>query len=169
MNSLIKNVEIRRLRAADARSYRAVLIEALIVHPDCFSSDYSEELARPLSETEHALEHSGTFGVWLEGTLVGIGSGIPCSESKRRHCGQVRNLYVREKFRQKGIGGLLLREILRYAVNGVERLEVEVPSPCENVVRLLDQCGFRMCGLVPNRLQVVQQKLDVWTMDRPLR
>jgi ribosomal-protein-alanine N-acetyltransferase len=157
------------LRAADAQSYRAVLVEALSVHPDCFCSDYHEELERTLEETAEALEHSGTFGAWLGGLLAGVGSGVPCSEWKRRHCGRLRNLYVRAKFRRQGIARLLLREILQYSAHGVERLEVEVPSPCENVVRLFEQFGFRMCGLVRNGLQVGQQRLDVWTMGRPLR
>lgn len=34
------------------RSYRGVLIEALIVHPDCFLKDYNAELSRPLAEIE---------------------------------------------------------------------------------------------------------------------
>jgi hypothetical protein len=70
MSSWVEHIEIRRLRAADVRSYRAVLIEALIVHPDCFSSDYNEELSRSVEESEDALERSGTFGAWLGGTLA---------------------------------------------------------------------------------------------------
>lgn len=164
-----REVEVRRIRSADARAYRAILVEALIVHPDCFSSDYNEELSRPLQEIETTMECSGTFGAWSGSTLIGIASGIPCSELKRRHCGRIRNLYVREDFRGRGIGGMLLQEVVRHAACSVERLEVEIPFPRENVVRLFERQGFRMCGLIPNCLRVGHEELDVWTMNRALR
>ena len=71
MSSAKKHVEIRRLRAADARSYRAVLVEALIVHPECFPEDYNIQISRSLSEIERELERSGTFGEWLGGSPGG--------------------------------------------------------------------------------------------------
>jgi hypothetical protein len=127
MGSSKKPLEIRRLRAEDVRNYRAVLVEALIVHPDCFTEDYNAEIARPLSETEDELEHSATFGVWLGNVLAGIGSAVPCRTSKRQHCGTVRNLYVREKFRHAGIARLLMREILLNSTRDVKQLEAQVP------------------------------------------
>ena len=67
-----KQPEVRRLRGSDARSFRPLLIEALIVHPDCFLDDYTIELERPMKDTEADLEQSGTFGAWLGEELVGI-------------------------------------------------------------------------------------------------
>lgn len=164
-----KPPELRRLKAADARNYRAVLVEALIVHPDCFAEDYNAEISRPLPETEDELERTATFGVWLGDVLVGIGSAVPCSTPKRQHCGMLRNLYVREKFRHKGFAGLLLREILTHVTSEVKQLETQVPLRCESAVRLFEKFGFRMCGLLPSGLQVGQEEVDVWLMTRPLR
>ena len=169
MNSKKNHTEIRRLRAADAREYRSALVEALIVHPDCFPEDYRSEISRPISDTEKELERNGVFGAWVGGALAGIGSSVPSTSSKRRHCGSVENLYVKEKFRRQGIAGLLLQAILQFASCNLEQLELEVPARCENVVHLFEQFGFRMCGLVPGGLRVGQEELDVWTMIRPLR
>jgi ribosomal protein S18 acetylase RimI-like enzyme len=169
MNSTTEKVEIRRLRTVDAKSYRAMLIEALIVHSDCFSSHYKEELSRSFWEVEKELESNGSFGASLGEFLIGIGSIVQCHEMKRRHCGRMQNLYVREEFRRKGIGGLLVQEILQYSIGDVDQLEVEVPAPCEGVLRLFEQFGFRMCGLVPNGLRVEQQGIDLWTMNRQIR
>lgn len=152
-----------------ARNYRAVLVEALIVHPDCFADDYSAEISRPLSETEDELERTATFGVWVGDVLVGIGSAVPCSTPKRQHCGIVRNLYVREKFRQQGLAGFLLRAILTHVTKDLKQLETQVPLRCERVVRLFERFGFRLCGLIPNGLKVGQEEVDVWLMTRPLR
>jgi hypothetical protein len=73
-----KLLTVRRLRAGDVRSYRGVLVEALIVHSDCFLEDYNAELSRPLAEIEEELEQSGTFGASF-GALFGrdrIGSSV---------------------------------------------------------------------------------------------
>ena len=169
MDSQKNHLDVRRLRAGDARRYRGVLIEALIVHPDSFLGDYRAEIGRPLSEIEKELEGNGTFGAWFGAVLVGIGSAVPFSGSKRRHCGTVRNLYVKEKFRRGGIGGLLLHEILLYASKDVVQLETQIPSSRENVVRLFEQFGFRMCGLLPSAIRIGQEEIDVWMMSRQLR
>jgi GNAT superfamily N-acetyltransferase len=144
-------------------------VEALIVHPDCFPEDYSSEISRSLSDIEEELERSGTFGAWFDGVLAGIGSGIACSSSKRRHCERVQNLYVKEQYRHKGVAGLLLQEILRHASSDMEQLEVELPAKCEKVVDLFEQFRFRLCGILPSGLRVGQEELDMWTMSRALR
>jgi GNAT superfamily N-acetyltransferase len=163
-----KLLSVRRLRAEDARSYRGALIEALVVHSDCFLQDYNAELSRPLTEIEEGLEQSGTFGALYGALLVGIASEVPCTESKRRHCGSVRNLYVREEYRGRGIGGRLLREILLYAADDLQQLEVQIPLRCESGVRLFEKFGFRMVGLLPNALKVDKEAIDVWTMSLQL-
>jgi GNAT superfamily N-acetyltransferase len=169
MDSQKNRLDVRRLKAGDARSYRGVLIEALILHPDSFLEDYRAEISRPLSEIEKELEYSGSFGAWSGAILVGIGSAVPCSGPKRRQCGTIRNLYVKGKFRRRGIGGLLLHEILLYAAADVKQLETQILSRHESVVRLFEQFGFRLCGLLPSALRIGQEEIDVWTMTRQLR
>lgn len=169
MSSSKKPPELRRLKVSDARNYRALLVEALIVHSDCFADEYSAEISRPLSETGDELERTVSFGVWVGDVLVGIASAAPCSTPKRQHCGIVRNLYVREKFRHKGFAELLLRAILTHVTRELKQLETQVPLRCEGAVRLFEKLGFRMCGLVPNGLKVGQEEVDVWLMIRPLR
>jgi len=169
MGSTKKLPEIRRMRAADARCYRALLVEALIVHPDCFVGDYNAEIKRPLPQIEDELERGTTIGVWFGDVLGGIASAVRCESFKRQHCGTVRNLYVREKFRHKGIASLLLKELLRFATSEVKKLEVQVPLKCENAVRLFELFGFRLCGLLPGDRQVGAEELDVWMMTRSMR
>lgn len=169
MSSPKDSADIRRLRAADARNYRSALVEALIVHPECFPEDYRAEISRPISSTEEELERNGIFGAWVDGVLAGIVSGIPCTASKRRHSGRIQNLYVKEKFRRRGVASLLLRALLQFASCDLEQLEVEVPAKCESVVCLFERFGFRMCGLMPGGIRVGQEGFDVWTMVRRLR
>jgi len=163
-----KHVEVRRLRAAQAKNYRSLLVEALIVHPDCFVEDYREELARPITETEQELERSGVFGAWEGNRLIGIAAEVPCTTMKRRHCGQLRNLYVRREYRRNGVARRLIQEVLAYCSRGVERLEAEIPAQCETAVQLFEEHGFRLYGLSPNGIRIGPEALDVWTMIRTL-
>jgi GNAT superfamily N-acetyltransferase len=166
METSKKDFDIRQLRASDAQNYRAVLIEALIVHPDCYPEDYTSELSRPLAETENELESNRIFGVWYGDVLAGIASVFTCRGSKRRHCGRVRNLYVKEHFRRRGFASALLCDLLRSSACDVDQLEAEIPANCENVIRLFERFGFRMCGLLPNGLRLGSENLDIWTMTR---
>jgi GNAT superfamily N-acetyltransferase len=100
--------------------------------------------------------------------LVAIASEVPCTEAKLRHCGKVQNLYVLEGYRRRGIGGHLIREILLYAANDLQQLEVQVPFRCESGVRLFEKFGFRMGGLLPSPLRVGKEEIDVWTRRRQL-
>src|ERR1700761_7795608 len=107
-----RNFEIRRLTGRDARPYRAVLIEALIVHPDCFPEDYNSELARPLADIERALDQNLIFGMWTGDHLSGIAAVFTCEGSKRRHSGRVRGVYVKTDFRRRGAGSALLENLI---------------------------------------------------------
>jgi thioredoxin 1 len=168
MSTSKRHPEIRRIEPADAAAYRGIVIEALIVHPECFVEDYNTELARPLAEIRGELEQSGTFGAWLGEELIGIATTLTCTPSKRRHCGTVRYLYVKLRFRRKGIGGQLLDEVLHHAAKDVKQLETQVAASCEHALRLLEAHGFRMCGLMPSGLRVGREDVDVWTMIRSL-
>jgi ribosomal protein S18 acetylase RimI-like enzyme len=165
----IRRPAIRRLRSDDARAYRAVLIEALILHSDSFREDYRVEVAHSLSDVGDELERSGVFGAWIDNKLVGIGGYTRHSDSKCRHRGSVSRVYVKQQFRRNGIASLLLQEIIQYAANYVDQLEAEVTVKSENVISIFERYGFRMCGLSLRGIRVDQEELDVWTLVRLLR
>ena len=87
----------------DARAYRAVLLEALIVHPECFPRHYQEEMSRPLEDIERQLAGEIILGAWIKDELVGIVAFAAKSFPKQRHAGTISHLYVKERFRRKGV------------------------------------------------------------------
>jgi GNAT superfamily N-acetyltransferase len=162
----MKRLFVRRLRSENAQAYRAVLVEGLILHPDRFVEDYRAEVARPLTDIEADLEQNGIFGAWVDEKLVGIAGYSRLRSPKRQHCGRVRALYVKERFRKNGIASRLLGDLFRHAATHIDQLEAEITTRCEGAVRLFKGEGFRICGLSRGALRVDEEELDVWTMIR---
>src|SRR6516162_6409891 len=72
LTSEARNTIVRRLLEQDARAYRAVLLEALIVRPECFPRHYQEEMSRPLEDIERQLAAEIILGAWIKDELVGM-------------------------------------------------------------------------------------------------
>ena len=160
---------MRRLLEQDARAYRAVLLEALIVHPECFPRHYHEETSRPLEDMERQLADEIILGAWIEDELVGIVAFAAKIFPKQRHAGTISHLYVQERFRRKGVAGLLLGAVLESAAHHVEQVEIMVSDIPEDVIALFERFGFRICGLMPRGIRIDSEDVDTWIMVRVLR
>src|SRR6516225_10544963 len=112
LTSEARNTIVRRLLEQDARAYRAVLLEALIVRPECFPRHYHEEMSRSLEDIERQLAAEIILGAWIKDELVGIVAFAAKSLPKQRHAGTISHLYVKERFRRKGVAGLLIGAVL---------------------------------------------------------
>lgn len=159
----------RRLRSDDAQTYRALLIEALILHPDSFREHYRTQIQRSLADVADELERSGIFGAWIDAKLVGIAGFSSDTCVKCRHRGNVSRLYVKQEFRKMGVASMLLQEIMQYAAHHVDQLEVEITTSDEHVVSIFERSGFRMYGLSPRGIRVDEAEFDVWSLVRFLR
>ena len=168
LTSEARNTIVRRLLEQDARAYRAVLLEALIVYPECFPRHY-EEMSRPLEEIERPLAGEVILGAWIKDEWVGIVAFAAKSFPKQRHARTIRPLYVKERFRRKGIAGLLLGAVLESAAHHVEQVEIIVSDMTEDVIALFEQFGFRICGLVPRCIRIDSMDVDTWIMVLVLR
>lgn len=169
LSSEARNTIVRRLLERDARAYRAVLLEALIVHPECFPRHYREEISRPLEDIERQLAGEIILGAWIKDELVGIVAFAAKSFPKQRHAGTISHLYVKERFRRNGVAGLLLGAILESAAHHVEQVEIIVSDITEDVIAFLERFGFRICGLIPRGIRIDSEDVDTWIMVRVLR
>jgi len=168
LTSEARNTIVRRLLEQDARAYRAVLLEALIVHPECFPRHYQEEMSRPLEDIERQLAGEIILGAWIKDELVGIVAFAAKSFPKQRHAGTISHLYVKERFRRKGVAGLLLGAVLEIAAHHVEQVEIMVSDIPEDVIDLFERFGFRICGLMPRGIRIDSEDVDTWIMVRVL-
>jgi len=160
---------VRRLLEKEARAYKAVLLEALIVHPECFPRHYHEEMSRPLEDIERQLAGDIVLGAWIKDELVGIVAFAVQGFLKQRHAGTISHLYVKERFRRKGVAGLLLGAVLESAAHHVDQVEITVSDITEDVIALLERFGFRICGLMPRGIRIDSEDVDTWIMVRVLR
>ena len=168
LTSEARNTIVRRLLEQDACAYRAVLLEALIVHPACFPRHYHEEMSRPLEDIERQLAAEIILGAWIKDELVGIVAFAAKSFPKQRHAGTISHLYVKERFRRKGVAGLLLGAVLESAAHHVEQVEIMVSDIPEHI-DLFERFGFRICGLVPRGIRIDSEDVDTWIMVLVLR
>jgi ribosomal protein S18 acetylase RimI-like enzyme len=169
LTSEARNTIVRRLLEQDAPAYRAVLLEALIVRPECFPRHYHEEMSRPLEDIERQLAAEIILGAWIKDELVGIVAFAAKSFPKQRHAGTISHLYVKEHFRRKGVAGLLLGAILESAAHHVEQVEIIVSDTTQDVIALFERFGFRICGLMPRGIRIDSQDVDTWIMVLVLR
>jgi ribosomal protein S18 acetylase RimI-like enzyme len=169
LTSKARNTIVRRLLEQDARAYRAVLLEALIVRPECFPRHNHEEMSRPLEDIERQLAAEIILGAWIKDELVGIVAFAAKSFPKQRHAGTISHLYVKERFRRKGVAGLLLGAVLESAAHHVEQVEIIVSDITEDVIALFERFGFRICGLMPRGIRIDGEDVDTWIMVLVLR
>ena len=102
--------------------------------------------AEPWSENSLAmLTREGGFGiaaVTLEGTLAGYGGMILAPDE-----GQITNIAVHPDHRRQGIGGEILKALIRQATAlGLEQLSLEVRVSNESAITLYARHGFTVAG-----------------------
>ncbi|WP_037898735.1 GNAT family N-acetyltransferase [Streptomyces sp. NRRL S-350] len=157
MSGSAEPVTVRRLGRADAEPYRAFRLAALRETPSAFTSAYAEERARPMAATlERLAEAEDGPGALLgafdaAGTLVGTaGLKVP-RRSQERHKGTLYGMAVARGAGGRGIGGALVREVLRTAVadGRLRQVLLTVSEGNEAALRLYTACGFEVWGREP--------------------
>ena len=69
---------------------------------------------------------------------------VPSPEQHTRHWGYLTNAYVSPNYRNKGVGGQLLKVIVKLALE--RKLELIIVWPSVEAVSLYESCGFRIAN-----------------------
>jgi RimJ/RimL family protein N-acetyltransferase len=161
-------IDVRRLDIADAAAYRALRLRGLAEHPTAFTSDASEEAARPLAWTERRLAaredapNDVVLGAFTpDGALVGaIGLDVD-PRRKARHIGRVFGMYVPPEHGREGIGRRLLEAIVGHARSaGLEQLVLSVTSDNAAARSLYARAGFVAFAVAPGAIKVDGRNYD---------
>ena len=80
-------VEVRRLSASDAVSYRDLRLDGLRAHPEAFGASWEDEAAQLLAWFANRIDRNVIFGGGLAGTsdLRGIVGFYVLDSAKQRH------------------------------------------------------------------------------------
>ncbi len=149
-------VEVRRLSASDAVSYRDLRLDGLRAHPEAFGASWEEEAAQPLAWFANRLDRNVIFGGGLAGTsdLRGVVGFYVLDSAKQRHKGVLWGMFVESEARGTGLAPSLVARVLEHAVQTVEEVRLTVVATNKVAVRLYERAGFEQYGLERRALKI---------------
>ena len=155
-------VQVRSLSGADAAAFQACRLEALRRHPCAFAASFDEEALRSLDEVAARLEQGAAFGAFMDGALVGTaGFATPAlALAKKSPQGVLWGVDVRAAARGRGVGRLLVEQVIEHARGRVEQLHATVVTSAAAARQLYRDLGFRVYGLEPRGLKVAGRYFD---------
>jgi len=149
-------MEIIQIKDADDYGYKSFFRQGLAAHADKFRIDLTDELTEPFPTT--GKEDSFTLGIIDEQqTLLGVVSFKRSDENRKklRHKGLLFRMYVAANQSVKGVGKLLLRELINRVkkVPDIEQINLTVVAHNTNAIRLYTSFGFETFAQEKNALK----------------
>lgn len=164
---------VRRLVAADATAYRALMLDAYATHPSAFTTTVEERSGLPLEWWEERLgsdagEASVVYGAFDEaGVLVGAAGLSFEARQRARHKATLFGMAVAASARRAGFGRRLVLAVLAHA-RAIERLrlvQLTVTEGNSTAQALYERCGFQVFGVEPLAIAVegaLLAKVHMW-------
>jgi ribosomal protein S18 acetylase RimI-like enzyme len=161
-------ISVRRLTPEDYAALREIRLEALRLHPECFSADPAVEEAFTKEEWLARLASAVTFGGFAQGALSGIVVFSKPRSVKLAHTGDLGAMYVREAARGSGLAGALINAVVDQATREVEQLKLTVNADNARAIALYERHGFRTIGRIPKSLRINGRDYDELMMVRQI-
>jgi len=162
----VTDLAVERLSVTDVDALRAIRLEALKLHPDCFCMDIEAAEAMTNEQWSGSLARGTWFGIRKNGTLIAIAAFTRPASTKLCHTGELSAMYVRADARGSGVADALVRGILGHAVNEVEQVKLTVNADNARAVKLYERHGFRVVGRLPHIIRVADRLYDELVMIR---
>jgi ribosomal protein S18 acetylase RimI-like enzyme len=148
---------IRALGPDDLTAFRAMRLDALLLHPHAYGSSYEEEVA--YTPDDFAARWPGPPGVMLGACaadrLIGFAGLQVSTKIKLRHKGFIFSVYVDAAYRGLGVAeGLMTEAVARARQAGLRYVWLTVATSNESARRLYRRLGFRTFGTEPRGLLV---------------
>ena len=143
---------VRKLIKDDAEDYRQIRLEALYRNPDSFGTTYDEEAIKTIEQFRNRIpvdNKNFILGCFEDKELIGIVAFHQESRIKLRHKAYVSSMYVKQEYREKGIGSLLLNELIERgkAIKEVEILLLDIVKSNFLAKQLYLSWGFQIYGI----------------------
>lgn len=173
-NTAVEHVNpVRRLTAADAAAYRAVMLNAYATHPSAFTTTVAEREGLPLSWWAQRLgaesdAPSVVYGAFDEaGALVGAAGLSFGARERERHKATLFGMTVLDSARRAGFGRRLVLALLDHARahGGLRLVQLTVTEGNSAAQTLYERCGFRTFGVEPQAVAldgVFFAKVHMW-------
>ncbi|MEC4886467.1 MAG: GNAT family N-acetyltransferase [Scytonema sp. PMC 1070.18] len=160
---------IKKLTKLDAEDYRNIRLEALYNNPDAFGTMYDEEAIITIDKFRERIpvdNNNFILGCYQDKELIGIVAFHQTVRIKLRHKAYIRSMYVQPQHRGKGIGKLLLNELIERAkaINEVEILLLDVVTNNFSAKQLYLSFGFQIYGIEKMAYELNHQYFDIESM-----
>jgi ribosomal protein S18 acetylase RimI-like enzyme len=162
-------IRIKKLIKHDAEHYRNIRLEALSNNPDSFGTMYDEEVIRTTDNFRERIpvdNNNFILGSYMDENLTGIVAFHQESRIKLRHKAYIRSMYVQPEYRKKGIGKLLLNELIKRAkaIQEIEILLLDVITNNLPAKQLYLSFGFQIFGTEKMAYKLNQQYFALESM-----
>jgi ribosomal protein S18 acetylase RimI-like enzyme len=164
--NVVTSAAAEQLGIADVDAVRALRLEALSLHPDCFCTDPDLVEALTTEQWTEALAHGTWFGVRKDGKLIAIAAFTRPQSKKIDHTGELSAMYVRAEARGLGLADALVRRIIEHAVSEVDQLQLAVNADNACAIKLYERHGFRIVGRLPHYIRIGDSSYDELIMLR---
>jgi ribosomal protein S18 acetylase RimI-like enzyme len=166
-------MRIKKLIKHDVDHYRNIRLEALSNNPDSFGTMYAEEVIRTTDDFREKISvdnSSFILGCYGDKDLIGIVPFHQESRIKLRHKAYIRSMYVQPEYRKKGIGKLLLNELIARAkaIKEIEILLLDVITNNFPAKQLYLSFGFQIYGIEKMAYKLNHQYFDLEYMSLPI-
>lgn len=147
-------VTVRQVRAEEAEQFRAIRLRALADAPTAFASTVAETEVRPMHYWETRVregaagEDSVLFVAECSDAWIGLAGGY-VDEEDGTQVPYLISMWVDPAHRGRGIGGLLVEQVVAWARDrAFRRLVLEVEATNASAISLYTRYGFRSTGTV---------------------
>ncbi|MDJ0691181.1 MAG: GNAT family N-acetyltransferase [Xenococcaceae cyanobacterium MO_188.B32] len=165
---------IKKLTKHDAPDYRNIRLEALYNNPDSFGTMYHEEAIMTIDKFRERIpvdNNNFILGCYKDRELIGIVAFHQESRMKVRHKAYIRSMYVQLECREKGIGKLLLNELIERAkaIKEIEILLLDVVTNNLIAKQLYLSFGFQIYGIEKMAYKLNHQYFDMEYMSLQIK
>lgn len=151
----MSDMRIRVLGPADALAVREIRLEGLRLYPQNFGAAWEEEAPQPIEWWERRLASgSCTYGVEIANELAGICVVSLNPRMRRAHIGEIGAMFVRDRFRRRGVANLLMQSAMEWLKGRVLAATLTVNAKNDEARRLYERFGFTVCGQLERELAV---------------
>ncbi|MDZ8260556.1 GNAT family N-acetyltransferase [Nostoc sp. ChiQUE01b] len=160
---------VKKLTTYDAEDYRQLRLEALETNPDSFGTTYQEEVIKTIEQFRDRIpvdNNNFILGCFEDRNLIGIVRFHQESRIKLRHKAYISSMYVQQEYRGKGIGKILLNELIERAktINAVEILLLDIVKTNVLAKALYLSLGFQIYGTEKKAYKYNNQYFDLELM-----
>ena len=160
-------MQIRILKAKDAKQFWHLRLEALRKVPRAFGDSASEFRRTTIQKTAERLRPSRKsgfiLGAFIDGELVAVAGLARNQGEKIRHKALVWGVYVREPVRERGIGKALMSALIVRAseLPGLEQLRLAVGTDQHAARKLYRSLAFKTYGRDSRCMKVGSRYVDM--------